>query len=255
VGVSPVTGHAVEVETDRSGMALSWPGGDVVSTEVDAPRSSGLRWVLMGAAVTGFVVLTGAELADRGPAGADSAVLSWMLAHRGSDAVTAAALAVTHSGASVALFPLVALVGLAVGLKTRRWWPGVVALAVAGIGVLSRFLLSTVVRDARPPRADWLTVVHGYSYPSGHTATSALIAGTLAWLVLRVLSAGWARLVVAVALAAWAVLVGLSRLYLGVHWVSDVIGGWLLSAAWLAVLLVGSQYLERRRRRRETPTA
>ncbi len=104
--------------------------------------------------------------------------------------------------------------------------------------MLSRLGLSMVVRDARPPRVDWLVPVGGFSFPSGHAATSALVAGTLAWLLGRLVPWRPARVAIAAGLGVWALLVALSRLYLGVHWVSDVLGSWLLAGAWLAGLLV-----------------
>ncbi len=94
---------------------------------------------------------------------------------------------------------------------------------------------------ARGPQGDWLAPAQGFSFPSGHATTSALVAGTLAWLLIQVIQPRWARLAVAVVLASWAMLVALSRLYLGVHWVSDIVGSWLLAGAWLGVLVAASR--------------
>jgi membrane-associated phospholipid phosphatase len=115
--------------------------------------------------------------------------------------------------------------------------PGVAAVGVAAGGVLSRLGLSDLIRDARPPRTVWLVEVNGFSFPSGHAATSALIAGTLAWLLTLLIRARSARVAIIAALAVWALLVALSRTYLGVHWVSDILGSWLLAGAWLTSLL------------------
>jgi membrane-associated phospholipid phosphatase len=104
------------------------------------------------------------------------------------------------------------------------------------------------VGDARPPQVDWLTGAHGFSFPSGHAATSALVAGTLAWLLSYLVQARWARLGAFAVLASWAVLVAVSRLYLGVHWISDILGSWLLAGAWLAGLLAAQHRLVPARR-------
>lgn len=168
--------------------------------------------------------------------GVDSTVLSWMLAHR-SDRLIPAARAITDSGTSWLLFPLVALAGVAARIRTGRWAPGLAALAVVIIGVSARLVLSRLVRDPRPPRADWLVPVTGFSFPSGHAATSALVAGALGWLFALTLRTGWMRTVLWLGCAGWALLVALSRLYLGVHWISDVVGSWLLAGAWLSALL------------------
>lgn len=107
---------------------------------------------------------------------------------------------------------------------------------VAGLGVLARLLLSLLVREARPAEVFRAVPVGGFSFPSGHTMTSALVAGALAFLLGRLLPGGWAR-AAAVALGLWAALVGLSRIYLGVHWLSDVVAGWMFAAAALTVLV------------------
>jgi undecaprenyl-diphosphatase len=165
----------------------------------------------------------------------DSAVLSWMVTHRSSQ-LTPVAVAVTNSGTSPLLFPLVAAAGVVVAVRKRRWGPGLAAMAVLVVGVLSRLGLSKLVGDARPPQADWLVSVGGFSFPSGHAATSALVAGTLAWLLCYLVPGRAGRLAIAAALGGWAVLVALSRMYLGVHWVSDIMGSWLLAGGWLACL-------------------
>lgn len=195
------------------------------------PASAGLVLVVA------LVALASLELAGAVMGGPDSAVLGWMLDHR-SSRLTSVAIAVTDSGTSPLLFPAVAITGLVVRWRTGRWWPGLAALGVLGAGVLSRLGLSTVIGDARPPRIDWLVPVGGFSFPSGHAATSALVAGTLAWLLARLLPWRPARIAIAIGLGVWALLVALSRLYLGVHWVSDVLGSWLLAGAWLAGLVV-----------------
>lgn len=119
-------------------------------------------------------LLTTLELTGAILNGPDSAVLNWMLTHR-STHLTSAAVAVTNSGTSPLLYPLVAAAGLAVRLRTRRWAPVGTTLAAIIVGVLTRLGLSTLVSDSRPPQADQLVRVHGYSFPSGHAATSALM--------------------------------------------------------------------------------
>jgi undecaprenyl-diphosphatase len=86
----------------------------------------------------------------------------------------------------------------------------------------------------RPDLLPWLAAAEGWSFPSGHTLNAVTLAGLLAYLIGRRLS-GWRRVALAVALLLWAVLVGLSRIYLGVHYPSDVlaslaVGGFFLLA-------------------------
>jgi membrane-associated phospholipid phosphatase len=206
-------------------------------TASGATSGSVSRLATVAAVLVGVLaLLAGLELGTPVLTGADGAVLSWMLAHR-TASLTTVAVAVTNSGASPLLFPLVAAAGFAVGFRTRRWSPGVAAVGVAAGGVLSRLGLSDLIRDARPPRTVWLVEVNGFSFPSGHAATSALVAGTLAWLLTFLIRARSARVAITAVLAVWALLVALSRMYLGVHWVSDILGSWLLAGAWLTALL------------------
>ncbi|MDC7336802.1 phosphatase PAP2 family protein [Streptomyces lydicus] len=78
--------------------------------------------------------------------------------------------------------------------------------------------------------------------PSGHATTSALAAGLLAWGIARYAGRGPARTWCAV-LALWAVAVGLTRVWLGVHWPGDVLGGWLLAGTVLSLALLLERYV------------
>ena len=93
--------------------------------------------------VVGLALLTAVELADL-LVHVDNAVLDALVAHR-TARWTAFATAVTNTGASPFTYPLVAVAGLVVARRTRRWRPGVVALGVVVLGVLSRLLLSVLV--------------------------------------------------------------------------------------------------------------
>ncbi len=80
-----------------------------------------------------------------------------------------------------------------------------------------------------------------YSFPSGHSFAGLLLYGVLAFLLVRSLQSRGARIAVIIAAAVLIGSIGLSRVYLGVHWPSDVLGAWLLAGAWL--WLCASVYL------------
>jgi membrane-associated phospholipid phosphatase len=185
--------------------------------------------------IAGVAALAVTARIGRPLAGLDRTVLDAVLAHRTAAGVDLARL-VTDTGTSPVLFPLIAAAGIAVRLRTGSWRPGITALIVAGMGVLGRFLLSLLVREPRPAESFRAVPVGGFSFPSGHTVTSALVAGALAFLLSRLLPVRWAR-AAAVVLGLWAALVGLSRIYLGVHWLTDVVAGWLFAAAALTLLV------------------
>jgi membrane-associated phospholipid phosphatase len=95
-------------------------------------------------------------------------------------------------------------------------------------------------------------VLKDYGFPSGHTMIATLLYGLLAVLLVRTLrSAPWRRVVVGVA-GAVILLVGISRMYLGAHYLSDILAAMAAGVAWLALCLtaVGTLCYRRRRRRR-----
>jgi undecaprenyl-diphosphatase len=88
--------------------------------------------------------------------------------------------------------------------------------------------------------------VSGFSFPSGHATSSALLAGALIWLIAQTGVRRPVWLAVSGILGLWALSVAVTRLYLGVHWITDIVGSWLLAAAWLILLpLVAAHSLPR----------
>ncbi|MEU3368872.1 phosphatase PAP2 family protein [Streptomyces sp. NPDC006660] len=168
------------------------------------------------------------------PLPGDRALHHWPLAHRPPVAV-ATARAITATGTGVVPYVLAVVAGLIAGRgrKGRRYAVAGV-LTVLALGQVVRYGLMAAVARPRPAAVDWATTASGHSFPSGHTATSALTAGLLAWAVVTRSGRSAARPTIAV-LSLWAVAVGLSRVYLGVHWASDVLGGWLFASLWLCL--------------------
>ncbi|MFF5294307.1 phosphatase PAP2 family protein [Paractinoplanes globisporus] len=131
------------------------------------------------------------------------------------------------------LWPLTVVV--VVLLLIRRRIRLAIFLAVTGLGaaVLDPSLKALVGR-VRPVVADPIAYGRGNSFPSGHTLGSTIVYGALTLVFLSLVHYGWRRwFVAAAALLVFAI--GLSRIALGVHYLSDVIAGWLLGLAWVAV--------------------
>jgi membrane-associated phospholipid phosphatase len=185
-------------------------------------------WVLLVLAVTclglaflfakfGSVVLEG-ELR-----GADIAVRNWVLAHR-----TAAGRVIfngiTLLGAKEVLVPLGLLIGWRMFRGTRGWVLLVVFCALATAEFVG--LLKRVYRMPRPEGGIERSM--GLSFPSGHSAGSAALLIFLGYVAIR--HRVPSRLVVPVVVLV-VLLVGASRIYLDMHWMSDVLGGWVIGSA------------------------
>jgi membrane-associated phospholipid phosphatase len=189
--------------------------------------------VILGCAIAAGELLELAERAD-GSTAIDGSITSWLVTHR-TPALTTAARLFSTFGSQTVLLPLTAIVTVAL-LRGRRFVRGGLLLAVWGgtIGLYS--LTKHFVHRMRPPTGLWLTDVgRTASFPSGH-ATQSL--GTFLALVLVgglwLPKAGWPGRAIAIALAIGA---GSSRVYLGVHWATDVGAGWLIAAAWVTIAL------------------
>lgn len=120
-------------------------------------------------------------------------------------------------------------------LLYRRAWllAGAWVLGVAGVGLWVRILKLALGRDR--PEVRW-ALEQGYSFPSGHSAGTLVCYGLLAWIGLVLLRPAHPRRWMALA-AVVVVGVGASRVLLGVHYVSDVLAGWLLGLAWMALVV------------------
>lgn len=119
------------------------------------------------------------------------------------------------------------------------------AVVVLAVGQAIRYGLMELIARPRPPAADWTGTAFGYAFPSGHATTSLMAAGILAWGIARRARPAVAR-TWCVVLALWAAGVGLTRVYLGVHWPGDVLGGWFLAAGLLALALLLEPFALRR---------
>jgi undecaprenyl-diphosphatase len=133
-------------------------------------------------------------------------------------------------------------------LVLRRDWFRAVALTLAVvIGTALNDLLKALFHRGRPETAIEFIKHESWSFPSGHSMNSLIGFGFVAYLFLERTSDRRARIAIIVATVILVGLVGFSRLYLGVHYLSDVIAGFLAGAVWLLVCIAALQFAERQR--------
>jgi undecaprenyl-diphosphatase len=167
-----------------------------------------------------------------GPAAVDRMVLGEAIDAR-SGPLTTLAIAVTNAGSAAAMGVLAALVVLWL-LRTSRLHDALfVGGTAAGASLVFTALKRLLDRD-RPPLNNQLVGAANESLPSGHATMAVAVLGSLVVLLWAGRSTT-ARVAMVTAVALWVGAVGLTRIYLGVHWFSDVLAGWLVGGAWLAL--------------------
>lgn len=132
-------------------------------------------------------------------------------------------------------------------MARRRRSVALLAIAFGG-GQLLSFLLKRWFARPRPELVPHGAVVYTASFPSGHSMMSAVVYLTLGALLARVLPQARMKLLVMSCAIAATILTGVSRVYLGVHWPTDVVAGWAVGAAWAVALWLAGDVLDRHRR-------
>lgn len=171
----------------------------------------------------------------------------WLHTH-GSPAFTAILLAITQLHSPVGLSVLALIVAFYIWRHGDRYWVMSLGMALVG-GMLLNTLLKFAYGRERPTWEDPLLTLHSQSFPSGHTAGATLFYGFLAaYMVWRMRNAP-ARVLAVLACAFMVALVGFSRIYLGVHYLSDVLAAVSMSTAWLVFSLILVREIAKRRGR------
>ena len=214
----------------------------VVARRRAVPRHLVRVDVLVAGGVAALLFGAAAALADhvadagKGPTGYDSAVWTFAVEHRAT-AGTVMASALRVGGGIVALGALACAVGLLLVLRGRR----LDALLVAGTPLVSTLLGDTLKLGygrPRPPAAEQLIPEAGFSLPSGHTVAATVVLGVLALVLVARTASRRGRAAIVAAATVTITAAGAGRVYLGVHWATDVVTGWLLGAAWVALCAV-----------------
>ncbi|MFE7525889.1 phosphatase PAP2 family protein [Kitasatospora sp. NPDC057542] len=225
------------------------------------------RWlVVLAGTWSAFAVIAAVVAANAwAPFAFEQAAIDWSAAHR-PPLARAVAMAVTSLGTGVVPYLLALAAGVVTarnprnprtGGSPRSRWTVARALLLPvlwlALGQLLRQGLMHAFGRPRPPETDWAFTASGFAFPSGHAFTSALSAGLLALAVARARPS--ATRTAAAGAVLFAGVIGLSRIYLGVHWPLDVLAGWLLAVGWLAGGAALSSFLPEQKERSDSTRA
>jgi undecaprenyl-diphosphatase len=126
-------------------------------------------------------------------------------------------------------------------LKNRKQW-GLLLFAAMGGDALLVTIIKTIEHIARPTNG--LYTALGFSYPSGHSVAVVVFVGTLAYLTLKRCHNIPVKAAIGAGFGGLVAVVGFDRIYLNVHWFSDVLGGWLFGAFWITFVIAVFVWLE-----------
>jgi undecaprenyl-diphosphatase len=213
--------------------------GKVVRKIGDRLTLAAAVWLAAGLAVSAFVVWAFAELADEVVEGEsrrfDRVVLLWINNHS-PEWLDGPMRLVTALGYYQVVVPLLAAAVLAFYLKGWRLTAVLLLVSTAGSSLLTT-VLKAVFGRARPELFDSQYTASFYSFPSGHATVAAGFYGALT-LILAYRLRGYARWAVLACGVSLVLLIGFSRLYLGVHYPTDVLAGYLAAPLWLIFVAV-----------------
>jgi undecaprenyl-diphosphatase len=173
----------------------------------------------------------------------DGAIHEWANTTRTPGATTFFTT-LTLIGTPIGLGILIAIVAAFLAFR-RRWRWAAYLIITSTLGGLLNLQLKSYFARARPELAEALRDAHGYSFPSGHAMGSTIVFGALAYLSFRIL-VRWRYRAAALALACTLILaIAISRVYLGVHWISDIGAGIAAGLIWLMTATVAYETFRR----------
>lgn len=190
-----------------------------------------LKWVVLFICLVGFLALT-EDVFNKEIMQGDIIGYKMISTFLISDFVTPIAKFITNFGGVI--FLSIATIALLLLIKNKK----------IGLSIFSNIVIITILnqllkRILRRPRPTEFRIVEetGYSFPSGHSMVSMAFYGYLIYLIYRYIKNKYIKWSLIVLLSILICLIGISRIYLGVHYTSDVLGGFLLSISYLVVYI------------------
>ena len=217
------------------------------------PHGVALITLVCGLVLCGLFTLGAAQVYDEvtdvnGIAVLDQPVLDAAVRDR-TPAVTAVIKAYTNLGGPVGMPVLATSVLALLAWRARSVEPLLLGLATGAGSLAMTVLGKAAVGRTRPPLVDAVPPYEtSFSFPSGHSLNALALSGIVVYVLVRQQRSARVRALTVIAGAAFAVTMGLTRVYLGHHWLTDVVVAWLLGLAWLVVVVTAHRlYLTTRR--------
>ncbi|UHA75901.1 phosphatase PAP2 family protein [Paenibacillus sp. 481] len=154
---------------------------------------------------------------------------------------------ITHFASSHIIAPIAIIVAATLAFGFKKQWDALCVAVVIGGSALLNEGLKLIFQRARPEWEHWVHAT-GYSYPSGHSMTGLAFYGMVGFLIwLHLKERGKVRFYVPILTLLLIGGIGVSRIYLGVHYVTDVIAGFAAGMVWLIACIYGMQWLKGRK--------
>lgn len=219
-------------------------------------------WItmLIGGVVVVILALVTAEVYDNvvddaGLANLDKPTLAFMEQLR-SPGLDAFVTGFTNIGGGIGMPILGSILTALLIYKSRSWRPLILIGGAAAVSVTATALGKKVIGRARPDHADAVPPYEtSPSFPSGHTLNTTVVIALVVYLTCLEIKRTSARIALIAAGVIFIVAMGLSRVYLGHHWMTDVIVGWVIGLAWVGIVILAHRFFHVLRRREHAGAA
>lgn len=204
-------------------------------------------FLVVGIAVAAIATWGFGEFAETVMAGQtqafDDSVLRWIAGHH-TATLDAAMLEITSLGTGSAVLMIVGVAALFLALTRHRYSAALLLAATAGGGLLN-IVLKHYFERPRPHLFEWGTHAVSSSFPSGHAMSATIVYTTVAYLAARLQRRAWVKALTMLAAALVILAISASRVYLGVHYPSDVAAGMIIGIGWSAFCMATLEAIQR----------
>ncbi|QGU95738.1 phosphatase PAP2 family protein [Clostridium bovifaecis] len=165
----------------------------------------------------------------------DKLVINYVQSIR-NDTLSTIMVFISKSGDTIVAIIFTILIIIYFYMRNKEREAKFYAVNILAIAIISQ---SVKYLSRRPrPTGDWLVDIGGYSFPSGHSIISMAGALILIYFILSFLNNRILAHIISIFIFIYAALIGLSRVYVGVHYISDVVGGWAIASLWVFITLL-----------------